>query len=218
MSRLDRANAPHHVYRCFDRDGRLIYVGSTANLFGRLEQHRATSWWAPTVARVSAVSYPDGTSARAAERVAIRDEVPRWNKSGKWAGRHAWSIDDWHDWLVVLLRDRRITAQLQNSLRDYRSLFGQRLPTYLAEQVAEAEAHDAARSEHNAKVEIQRQRERAARDSEELRELNDELTRLLARQEALARALGIEWDDPDLMDAGAAIEAELMRRLPAPPG
>jgi predicted GIY-YIG superfamily endonuclease len=100
----DRTNATHWVYRCFDDSGRLLYVGSTTNLFNRLTAHASTSWWSPTIAKVRATVHPDGLTARAIERRAIRDEIPRWNKTGKWAGRARWTQDDWHDWITVQLR------------------------------------------------------------------------------------------------------------------
>lgn len=104
MTRLDRTNAVHYVYRCFDSSDRLIYVGSTANLFGRLEQHRQTSWWAPQVDHVQAAVYPNGIEARSVERKAIREEQPRWNKAGRWPGRHGWTRDQWDDWMFMLIQ------------------------------------------------------------------------------------------------------------------
>lgn len=208
MTRLDRTNAPHHVYRCFDREGRLVYVGSSATLYSRLEQHRTGAWWAPTVVRVTAAYYPDGITARDAERRAIREEVPRWNKSGKWAGRDLWTRDDWHDWLHVLVRDG-LSNQLETSVRDYQSLFGEAIPANLSDLI---ERQRAAAGERKAKWDaelVERAKLQAIRETAELRELNEELTRLMDRQEALARALGIEWDDPELCYPEAAIDAAL---------
>lgn len=211
MSRVDRTNSPHHVYRCFDEAGRLVYIGSTADLQGRLDTHRKTSWWAPTVVKVKATWYPDGTSAREEERRAIRDEVPRWNKSGKWVGRHRWTRDDWHDWITTLLRDG-LSAQLENSIRDYASLFGEGLPENLIALVDEVR-RDAERSAAERKAEnLDRAAAHAARETDELRELNAELLSILTRQEALARALGVDWDDPELLDPESAIDRALAER------
>lgn len=140
MPRLDRTNAVHHVYRCFDQSGRLIYVGSTANLFGRLAQHKVTAWWAPTVARVEAKVYPNGVVARDAEREAIRGEVPRWNKAGKWAGRHLWTREDWLDWITLQLHDWTpggiwAPRGLVTAIRDFQTLFGEPLPEPYASRV-----------------------------------------------------------------------------------
>lgn len=133
MTRLDRTNAVHHVYRCFDANGRLLYVGSSANLFGRLAQHRATSWWAPTVAKVNAEVYPNGIAARDVERRAIREEVPRWNKAGKWAGRHLWTQEDWNDWLTTCLRVGGFLSA-RESFGQYRSLFGGYPPAHITDE------------------------------------------------------------------------------------
>lgn len=36
---------PHFVYRCFDADGRLLYVGLTKNPEQRLAGHRSQTLW-----------------------------------------------------------------------------------------------------------------------------------------------------------------------------
>lgn len=211
MARLDRTNAPHHVYRCFDREGRLIYVGSSANLFSRLEQHRSSAWWSPTVAKVTATYYPNGVVARAAETRAIREEVPRWNKQGKWAGRDLWTREDWHDWLYVLVRDG-ISNQLESSVRDYQSLYREQVPTNILDLIGQQREEAAARKAKWDAENIQRAKESAARETAELRELNEQLEALMTRQEALARALGIDWDDPELYNPEAAIDAALVAK------
>lgn len=211
MSRVDRTNAPHHVYRCFDRDGRLVYVGSSANLHGRLEQHRSGAWWAPTVVKVTAAYYPNGILARAAESRAIREEVPRWNKQGKWAGRDLWTRDDWHDWLFVLVRDG-LSNQLETSIKDYQSLYREQVPTNILDLIEQRREDAAARKAKWDGENIQRAKESAARDTAELRDLNEHLERLMVRQEALARALGIDWNDPELYNPEAAIDAALAQK------
>lgn len=211
MTTSTRGIGVHWVYRCFDHDGRLIYVGCTTNLPNRLEQHRTASWWSPTVAKVTSRVYPDGPSGRAAERQAIRDEVPRWNKSGKWAGRSNWAREDWCDWITVLLRDPGASTSLANSIRDYRSLFGEDIPPKLRERVSEYEAAEEARRLKHQEALEEQQKAWRDRETEELRDLNEHLTRLLERQERLARALGIDYDDPELLDAETAIDEALAK-------
>lgn len=75
----------HYVYRVFDHAGRLIYVGSTANLFQRLKSHRS-KWWAPQARKVVAKVHPDRRTALNAELKAIKDEQPRWNVQGRTPG------------------------------------------------------------------------------------------------------------------------------------
>lgn len=79
-----------YVYRIFDADERLIYVGSTVNVFNRLESHKAR-WWAHQAARVKAKVYATIDAARAAERAAIASENPRWNVMGS---RRIWTPSD----------------------------------------------------------------------------------------------------------------------------
>ena len=180
MTRLDRTNAVHHVYRCFDADGRLIYVGSTANLFGRLEQHRATSWWAPQVDRVQASVYLNGVEARAIERKAIREEQPRWNKAGRWPGRHGWTRDQWDDWMFMLIQRETYPREIRRFAGLYVRRWGAQPPAdYMASlEFIEAEAdvarekHEAERAAHRARMEeIRRQDEIEVREERRQRVL-----------------------------------------------
>ena len=67
------------VYRIYDADSRLIYIGATKNLKQRLENHRSVSWWNSLTARVEVESYPDVKSALTAEAAAISTERPAFN-------------------------------------------------------------------------------------------------------------------------------------------
>ena len=67
------------VYRVFDANGRLIYIGSTRDLVSRFAQHERLSWWHELIADVTAVAYPEMDAARAAEEVAIQEEQPAFN-------------------------------------------------------------------------------------------------------------------------------------------
>lgn len=90
----------HYVYRVYDDTGRLIYVGSTKNLFGRLDYHRRNTWWAHQAARVSAEvhSYEVALSE---ERAAIRNEKPRWNLIGVWGSHSTWTRERFHDYITA---------------------------------------------------------------------------------------------------------------------
>lgn len=170
-ARLDRTNAVHHVYRCFDSEGRLIYVGSSADLFGRLRTHRTSSWWAPQVAKVVAKVYANGVLARMAEREAIQVEMPRWNKAGKWQSRNRWTRGDWDDWLTVLLQQARFpTNELYARIRDYHALWNCEPPAAVLSQLSFMEAEHARfraqmaeeRAEHEKRTaEVRRQDELA---------------------------------------------------------
>jgi predicted GIY-YIG superfamily endonuclease len=65
------------VYRFFDADGGLIYVGCTTNLPARLATHqnKQRPWWT-TVVRIDVEHFDSLSAARAAERAAISAEHP----------------------------------------------------------------------------------------------------------------------------------------------
>lgn len=70
------------VYRLFDRDGRLLYIGSSVHPQLRWEQHAGEKLWWSSVTRATVDWYPDRASARAAELAAIRAESPLHNDKG----------------------------------------------------------------------------------------------------------------------------------------
>jgi hypothetical protein len=111
------------LYRAFDVENRLLYVGIANDPSKRLIQHPA---FGPTDWRTHAVKiilepYSDRKSAAAAELCAIRDEDPVWNVTGRpiqrriqwqvaYPDRHADDIgpEDIDEWERAL--DRRILA------------------------------------------------------------------------------------------------------------
>ena len=73
---------PTAVYRFFDADGRLLYVGMTGNIQLRWRTHAADKPWWPEVARQATVWYETRAEAAVAESEAIRGEDPLYNISG----------------------------------------------------------------------------------------------------------------------------------------
>lgn len=78
---------PHYVYRLFDENDQLIYIGCARDVEGRVDQH--TSWPRPSrtsdyfwhhTARYTSVEYPNHRLARIAERQAIESEAPLLNR------------------------------------------------------------------------------------------------------------------------------------------
>lgn len=66
------------VYRFFNASGRLLYIGYTSDLAPRLRAHSrpgGSPWW-PQVANRRFEFFPSEQAARAAERAAIRAELP----------------------------------------------------------------------------------------------------------------------------------------------
>lgn len=63
------------VYRMYDADDRLLYVGCSSSWPLRLDAHRTKDWFTD-VSRVALAHYSDKRSALSAERLAQRDEDP----------------------------------------------------------------------------------------------------------------------------------------------
>ena len=68
------------VYRCFAGDGRLLYIGFTAQLGTRMAGHKRSSPWWPEVAKVTRQEFTSEPAALAAERLAIQSEHPAYNR------------------------------------------------------------------------------------------------------------------------------------------
>lgn len=67
------------LYRFYTDDGRLLYVGITADPAQRFGKHAATKAWWPEVRGISLEWYDDREDVLAAERRAIAVEGPLWN-------------------------------------------------------------------------------------------------------------------------------------------
>lgn len=78
------------LYRAFDADGRLLYVGITKNFAAREAQHRSTSAWYGEVATWTREEFSHRDDAVAAETAAIAAEHPvhnvTHNRKVEWAG------------------------------------------------------------------------------------------------------------------------------------
>ena len=72
--------APTTLYRMYDHDGNLVYVGITSRMNGtRFAQHdRDKSWW-QSVSRIDLEHFATRQEALDAERVAIQTERPMRN-------------------------------------------------------------------------------------------------------------------------------------------
>jgi len=67
------------VYRFFDAEGRLLYVGSTFWLRDRLSCHRRNSPWFELAERMESDEYVNEQTARFMESLAIATEAPLFN-------------------------------------------------------------------------------------------------------------------------------------------
>ncbi|WP_405671422.1 GIY-YIG nuclease family protein [Streptomyces sp. NBC_01530] len=66
------------LYRCYDADEELLYVGVSKDPEARWEQHRDKPWWRDVSMRV-VEWFDDRASAERAERKAIQTKGPRYN-------------------------------------------------------------------------------------------------------------------------------------------
>lgn len=75
--RVMRENLPHFVYRLYDADDRLLYIGCTRRFTGRLHDHMREKLWAADIDHWTISDpYPNQFDARIAEGEAIRTEHP----------------------------------------------------------------------------------------------------------------------------------------------
>jgi hypothetical protein len=73
---------PTDLYRYFDKDDRLLYVGISFHAAARASQHKADKPWWPQSVRMEIEHLPTREAALAAEANAIRTEAPLHNVMG----------------------------------------------------------------------------------------------------------------------------------------
>lgn len=79
--RAEMENRTTWVYRAFDADGVLLYVGLTCNARLRFyEKNRSRDHWKSRIASVSWMQFPNRTQAELAEGKAIHEEGPLFNR------------------------------------------------------------------------------------------------------------------------------------------
>jgi hypothetical protein len=74
----DRA---HVVYRLYDAEHTLLYIGCTADIEGRMYALACGKAWFPAVEYLRVQRFPDRKTARAVETAAISNELPQHNGS-----------------------------------------------------------------------------------------------------------------------------------------
>ncbi len=87
------------LYRHFNADGRLLYVGISVSSILRYMCHRLTSVWLNDVRSMTIEPFPDKGSAKIAELNAIRNEFPVYNvqqskKKRKFVPASYWRLSD----------------------------------------------------------------------------------------------------------------------------
>jgi predicted GIY-YIG superfamily endonuclease len=69
------------LYRHFDGEGRLLYIGISSSVSWRLMAHEKNAgWWKDVRTVTISAPYITRVEALAAEAAAIRDEHPMWNQ------------------------------------------------------------------------------------------------------------------------------------------
>lgn len=69
----------HRLYRHYDEDGILLYVGESINAISRLYQHTREAKWADDIRTVTIEVFPSRDEAIEAETSAIQSERPLYN-------------------------------------------------------------------------------------------------------------------------------------------
>lgn len=125
----------HYVYRYFNAEGRLLYVGCSKDPMARYRTHRQDSrLWINEVARGHISVFPDQATALAAEKAAIVAEKPLYNKTHRWEGREGWGAQDYIDYARALMHTSHdpygaYKSDRMRAVRDeYAALFGEPLP------------------------------------------------------------------------------------------
>ena len=76
---VEMEEKPQHLYRHFDANDNLLYVGVSLSAFTRLSQHKSNSHWFDEIVRVDIQKYPNRQQVLLAEIEAIQKENPRYN-------------------------------------------------------------------------------------------------------------------------------------------
>lgn len=111
------------LYRFYDANDNLLYVGVSNHFYARASEHTKNSGWMGKAVRATFEHYPDRVSVLAAERSAIFNEMPLFNKKhnldNSGISRHFMEIadgyydDEFHE---VLLDNWNLAMDLANQI------------------------------------------------------------------------------------------------------
>lgn len=76
---VELAKGAFHLYRHFDRDNTLLYVGVSISALNRLAAHREHAPWFWRIARIEIQAFATREDSLIAERLAIQRERPQFN-------------------------------------------------------------------------------------------------------------------------------------------
>ena len=80
------------LYRHFDSNEKLLYVGISISALNRFLSHRSNSEWAGQIETMKIEQCTDITDARERERAAIKAEKPLWNIQHNKRRKDAWGV------------------------------------------------------------------------------------------------------------------------------
>lgn len=83
---LDHLKGPTALYRLYDREGNLLYIGIAKNPEKRFDGHATNTPWWHLVARRVVMWLPTRDEALAAENKACTREKPLYDASDRWGG------------------------------------------------------------------------------------------------------------------------------------
>lgn len=106
---------PTTLYRLFGVEDELLYVGVSANIGQRFENHASEKDWWSHVHHITVAHFPDRSDALAAEKMAIRDEGPLYN--GKPPRRDRQGLVDMHI--------RNVPPELERAVKAHCAATGQ---------------------------------------------------------------------------------------------
>ncbi len=130
----DKSSSPQVLYRFFDAQDRLLYVGISNNFFGRVGQHKTDKDWFHEIAYSTFEHFPNRGAVERAETKAILSENPLYNKLKQPdfvpVEYHAKQIDmgtiykskrfSGHDWIKPYVAQLRFRAADIKNPRDSR--------------------------------------------------------------------------------------------------
>lgn len=100
------------VYRAYDTDGRLLYIGCTNNFTRRIGYHRNVTEWYPDAAKWLRNEYPDRERAEMVEARAIRRLQPIHNIKSQRDEKERWGTGTPLPWLTR--ESRRASLERMN--------------------------------------------------------------------------------------------------------
>jgi len=103
------------LYRFFDAESTLLYVGQTVNARARLRNHERKKDWFPSVTKITTERFPDAETLTAAETAAIRNEKPAHNVAHNRAARREVKNASWmQDEDAAFIIDRILSMGLDD--------------------------------------------------------------------------------------------------------